>query len=135
LKITSPVNATGKTLTNIAFGDVYLCSGSALPRLLTAGCPPAATCGLPTPAHAPAFARQSNMQFSVNDAFNASAEIADSIHYPNLRLYTVAMVSNTPGLPSKRASLAAHGKGMRSVRLRLTPRSSTPLPKPTTLGQ
>jgi sialate O-acetylesterase len=44
-------------LEHIAFGDVYLCSG------------------------------QSNMEFSTNDAFNASAEIADSINYPNLRLY------------------------------------------------
>eukprot|EP00056_Hartaetosiga_gracilis_P020600 m.20567 g.20567 ORF g.20567 m.20567 type:complete len:821 (+) comp8585_c0_seq8:86-2548(+) len=49
-------------LTNIAFGDVYLCSG------------------------------QSNMEFSVNTAFNASEEIADAINYPNLRLFTAAKV-------------------------------------------
>jgi sialate O-acetylesterase len=55
------------TLTNIAFGDVYLCSG------------------------------QSNMQFSVNDAFNASAEIADSSNYPDLRFYTIKLTTaDTP---------------------------------------
>ena len=47
------------TLEDIAFGDVYLCSG------------------------------QSNMEFSVNTAFNASHEIADSVNYPSLRLATV----------------------------------------------
>jgi hypothetical protein len=44
------------------------------------------------------------MQFSVRDAFNASAEIAASSHYPNLRLATVAMVTaNEPrdDAPSK----------------------------------
>jgi sialate O-acetylesterase len=46
-------------LEDIAFGDVYLCSG------------------------------QSNMQLSVAAVFNASEEIADSIHYPHLRLATV----------------------------------------------
>ena len=30
------------------------------------------------------------MEFSLNAAMNASAEIADSINYPNLRLATVA---------------------------------------------
>lgn len=55
------------TLTNIAFGDVFLCSG------------------------------QSNMQFSTNDAFNASAEIADSINYPDLRFYTIKLTeANSP---------------------------------------
>ena len=47
-------------LTNIAFGDVYLCSG------------------------------QSNMEFSLNNAFNASAEIAASGNYPGIRLFTAA---------------------------------------------
>jgi hypothetical protein len=44
------------------------------------------------------------MQFSVGDAFNASAEIAASSNYPNLRLATVAMVTaNAPrdDAPSK----------------------------------
>ena len=44
------------------------------------------------------------MQFSVGDAFNASAEIAASSSYPNLRLATVAMVTaNAPrdNAPSK----------------------------------
>ena len=49
------------TLTDIAFGDVYLCSG------------------------------QSNMQFSVNDAFNASAEIAASSQFTDIRLATVRL--------------------------------------------
>lgn len=39
------------------------------------------------------------MEFSVNDAFNASAEIADSSRYPNLRLFTVAKtVADSPML-------------------------------------
>lgn len=55
------------TLTDIAFGDVYLCSG------------------------------QSNMQFSVNTAFNASAEIAASSAFGDIRLATVKLtVSDTP---------------------------------------
>jgi sialate O-acetylesterase len=61
-------------LLDIAFGDVYLCSG------------------------------QSNMVMSVPDSFNASEEIADSINYPNLRLATVQMVTaDTPqdDVPSK----------------------------------
>jgi hypothetical protein len=56
-----------QTLKNVAFGDVVLCSG------------------------------QSNMAFSTNLAFNASAEIADSIHYPGLRFFTAANVAaSTP---------------------------------------
>jgi sialate O-acetylesterase len=55
------------TLQNVAFGDVFLCSG------------------------------QSNMQQGVNSAFNASDEIADSANYPHLRLATVALVpADTP---------------------------------------
>ncbi len=60
---------SGRTqiLTNIAFGDVVLCSG------------------------------QSNMGFSANLEFNASAEIADSANYPGLRFWTSAQVAgNTP---------------------------------------
>lgn len=39
------------------------------------------------------------MEFSVNDAFNASLEIADSVHYPNLRLFTVQKtVADSPML-------------------------------------
>lgn len=47
------------TLTNIMFGDVYLCSG------------------------------QSNMAMSVNNVFDAYAEIQDSINYPNIRMYSI----------------------------------------------
>jgi sialate O-acetylesterase len=55
------------TLQNVAFGDVFLCSG------------------------------QSNMQMGVNAAFNASDELADSANYPHLRLATVALVAaDTP---------------------------------------
>jgi sialate O-acetylesterase len=55
------------TLEDIAFGDVYLCSG------------------------------QSNMEMSLSAVWNASTEIDDSIHYPHLRLATVALAtSDTP---------------------------------------
>jgi len=49
------------TLEDVSFGDVLLCSG------------------------------QSNMQFSVAVANNAAEEIADSIHYPQLRLFALAL--------------------------------------------
>ena len=47
---------------------------------------------------------QSNMEFTLNGADNASAEIADSINYPNLRLAPVATqlsptpMANAPGI-------------------------------------
>jgi Carbohydrate esterase, sialic acid-specific acetylesterase len=61
-------------LKDIAFGDVYLCSG------------------------------QSNMEMSIAAVFNANQEIADSIHYPHLRLATAQRtVADTPqsNVPSK----------------------------------
>merc|ERR1712216_22215 len=54
-------------LTNIAFGDVYFCSG------------------------------QSNMEFSLISAFNGTEEIADSARYPGIRMFTAAKVAaSTP---------------------------------------
>jgi sialate O-acetylesterase len=54
-------------LQDIAFGDVYLCSG------------------------------QSNMEMSVSAVFNAGLEIEDSIHYPDVRLATVnRTIADTP---------------------------------------
>jgi hypothetical protein len=50
------------TLQNVAFGGIFLCWG------------------------------QSNMQFGVHAAFNASEEIANSANYPHLRLATVALI-------------------------------------------
>ena len=44
-----------------------------------------------------ATALQSNMEFSLNHAFNASEEIADSDRYPDLRMFTAAhAVFNSP---------------------------------------
>ena len=55
------------TLKNVAFGDVFLCSG------------------------------QSNMELAVAGAFNNDTEIADSINYPNLRLANVNLTTaDTP---------------------------------------
>ncbi|XP_069138696.1 sialate O-acetylesterase-like isoform X2 [Argopecten irradians] len=65
-----PYNVTARgpegeiTLTDVLFGDVWLCSG------------------------------QSNMQFSVSQVFNASEEIKDADNYPNIRLFTVNQVTS-----------------------------------------
>ena len=52
------------TLTNVAFGDVYLCSG------------------------------QSNMEYALRDSWDGNASIADATHYPHLRLFTIAKAAS-----------------------------------------
>eukprot|EP01084_Bolivina_argentea_P283285 485111_1 len=52
------------SMTNILFGDVFICSG------------------------------QSNMQFSVSMAFNATAEIAAANNYPMIRLFTAKEIGS-----------------------------------------
>ncbi|XP_071113687.1 sialate O-acetylesterase-like isoform X1 [Haliotis cracherodii] len=55
------------TLSDVMFGDVWICSG------------------------------QSNMQFTLNMAFNASDEMADAENHPNIRVFTVTLGgSSTP---------------------------------------
>jgi hypothetical protein len=67
-----------QVLSNLAFGDVVLCSG------------------------------QSNMGFSANLEFNASSEIADSVNYPGLRFWTSAQVAgDTPQTDLKNVQLTA----------------------------
>ena len=51
-------------LSNVAFGDVYLCSG------------------------------QSNMEYAVRDTWDGNATIADATHYPHLRLFTIAKAAS-----------------------------------------
>jgi autotransporter-associated beta strand protein len=55
---------TTVTLTDVLIGDVWLCSG------------------------------QSNMDWSVSGVYNATAEIADSVNYPNVRCFTVPQVTS-----------------------------------------
>lgn len=57
-------DSTTLTLTDIAFGDVYLCSG------------------------------QSNMDMTLNDSYTGPEAIADSIHYPLMRLFSAAKVAS-----------------------------------------
>jgi len=59
-KIVDVMSSSGdsETFTNVAFGDVYLCSG------------------------------QSNMEMAVNAMENATEEIADSVNYPDLRFFS-----------------------------------------------
>ncbi|XP_078000939.1 sialate O-acetylesterase-like isoform X2 [Glandiceps talaboti] len=51
-------------LRDVLFGDVWLCSG------------------------------QSNMQFTVNEAFNASLELLEAYKYPHIRLFTADLVES-----------------------------------------
>jgi len=53
-------------LEDVLFGDVWVCGG------------------------------QSNMQFTVASAFNATAEIAAAANYPNIRVYTVGQKTTSP---------------------------------------
>lgn len=67
IRVEAPDTKESITLTDVLVGDVFLCSG------------------------------QSNMQQTVTQTFNATAEIADSIRYPELRLLTVWQnISLTP---------------------------------------
>lgn len=54
------------TLSNVLFGDVYVCGG------------------------------QSNMQFTVSSVFNATKEIADADNYPSIRIMTVGQGTISP---------------------------------------
>ncbi|XP_065177666.1 sialate O-acetylesterase-like [Sycon ciliatum] len=57
----SKANTTVLSMENVLFGDVYICSG------------------------------QSNMQFTLDQAFNATAEAAAADGFPNIRVFTVAL--------------------------------------------
>ncbi|XP_067675941.1 sialate O-acetylesterase-like [Haliotis asinina] len=65
------------TLTDVLFGDVWICSG------------------------------QSNMQFTVNRMFNATAEIAAATNFTNIRLFSVALKFN----PTETLDLLAVNEG------------------------
>ena len=60
ISVTSQVLSNTISLTGVLFGDVYVCSG------------------------------QSNMQFTVDSAFNASSEVEAANNYPNIRVFCVA---------------------------------------------
>jgi len=68
ITVTSSTHGSFGTFEDILFGDVYVCSG------------------------------QSNMQFTVHSAFNATDEIAAAKNYPNIRLFSVGQgtTSTTP---------------------------------------
>ncbi|XP_021349269.1 sialate O-acetylesterase-like isoform X3 [Mizuhopecten yessoensis] len=66
--ITARGSAGEITLTDVLFGDVWLCSG------------------------------QSNMQFSVSQGYNASAEIKDADNFPNIRVFTANQISSNKPL-------------------------------------
>ena len=63
--VTATSGTTSITLKDVLYGDVWFCSG------------------------------QSNMQFTVDSAFNASAEVAAAANFPHIRLFTAA---NVPSL-------------------------------------
>lgn len=62
--ITAMSSAGTIMLSDVLFGDVWICSG------------------------------QSNMQFTMSMVNNASAELADAINYPNIRVFTVGQVTS-----------------------------------------
>jgi sialate O-acetylesterase len=57
-------NESAQVLLNVAFGDVFLCTG------------------------------QSNMQFSLPCMFDGEQAVANSTNYPNIRLFTVALAQS-----------------------------------------
>ncbi|XP_046574663.1 sialate O-acetylesterase-like [Haliotis rubra] len=59
--ITATSSEGSINLTDVLFGDVWICSG------------------------------QSNMQFTLSMAFNATKEVAEAANYPNIRVFTVAL--------------------------------------------
>ncbi|XP_046574662.1 sialate O-acetylesterase-like isoform X2 [Haliotis rubra] len=59
--ITATSSEGSINLTDVLFGDVWICSG------------------------------QSNMQFTLSMAFNATEEEAEAVNYPNIRVFTVAL--------------------------------------------
>ena len=53
------------------------------------------------------------MEFSVNNAFNASAEIADSARYPGIRLATAARaVADAPQLDQVQEGLLSGSRSL-----------------------
>lgn len=63
--ITAMSSAGTIMISDVLFGDVWICSG------------------------------QSNMEFIMNHVDNATEEIADAVNYPDIRIFTVAMESST----------------------------------------
>lgn len=71
--------AEGESLSDVLFGEVWVCSGMALAMLV-----------LPRPSygHIPSLAGQSNMAFLVENAFGGADLVQDANNYPNIRLFT-----------------------------------------------
>ena len=67
VSVTSKTSGSTISLSSVLFGDVYVCSG------------------------------QSNMQFTVDQAFNSTEEVEDADNYPNIRVFSVSLIgSSTP---------------------------------------
>ena len=74
--------------TDVAFGDVVLCLGSAQQQPARAA-PDVAAASCCSRRPVPVI-RQSNMELSLNYTFGGAEAIADSINHPSIRLFTVA---------------------------------------------
>ena len=81
--VTATSGTTSITLKDVLYGDVWFCSG------------------------------QSNMQFTVDQAFNASAEVAAAANFPHIRLFTAA---NVPSL-TPLTELAANGVDRSEIKI------------------
>ena len=94
-------SSTGsRTFSNVAFGDVYICSGQSNMSVHTAAACDSPHCWLPLSSSIRAAVcvlccASNAREMGVREAFDADEAITDSIYYPDLRLFTINKTVST----------------------------------------